>query len=102
MFVFGYLFSSLALMFSMIFKILYILLVARIVLSWFQVSAYSEFVSTIYRITDVILLPFRKIPLQIGMIDFTPILAFMAISIVGDHFMVGILRKLAYQFGVAG
>ena len=98
MFILGHLFSSLAVLFSMIFKVLSFLLVIRVVLSWFQVSPFSDPVSVIYRITDPLLAPFKKIPLRIGMIDFSPILAFIAISFL-DHFVVGIFRQLAYQFG---
>lgn len=98
MFIFGYLFSSLALLFSMIFKIMYFLLVIRIILSWFQVDSYNEMMTALYRITDPIMIPFRKLPLQVGMIDFTPILAFLALTFL-DNFVVGILRQLAHQFG---
>lgn len=97
MFIVAQLFSSLALLFSLIFKILYFLLVIRIVLSWFPTDPYNSFVTTLYQITDPILAPFRKLPLQIGMIDLTPIFAFLAIGFL-DHFIVGILTRLAYQF----
>lgn len=98
MFVIGQLFSSLALLFSMIFKILYFLLVIRIVLSWFAADPFSEPMLTLYKITDVLLAPFRRLPLQIGMIDLSPILAFLALSVL-DHFVVGVLARLAVQFG---
>ena len=98
MFIFGQFFSALAVLFSMIFKVLYFFLVVRIVLSWFQVSQFSEAVGVIYRITDPLLAPFKKLPLQIGMIDFSPIVVFIVISFL-DHFVVGIFRQLAYQFG---
>lgn len=96
MFILAQLFSSLALLFSMIFKILYFLLTVRIILSWFPVDPYNTVVTTLYQITDPLLFAFRKIPLQIGMIDFTPILAFLALAFL-DHFVVGILSGLAYQ-----
>jgi YggT family protein len=98
MFIFGQLFSSLAILFSMIFKVLYLLLVVRIVLSWFQISPFSEPVNVIYRITDPLLAPFQKLPLRVGAVDFSPILAFLILSFL-DHFVVGIFRQLAYQFG---
>ena len=102
MFILAQLFSSLALLFSMAFKIIYFLLVIRIILSWFPVDPYNPVVTTLYQITDPILLIFRKIPLQIGMIDLTPILAFLAIAFL-DHFVVGVLTQLAYKFaGAAG
>ncbi len=97
MFVLGQIFSSLTFLFSMIFKILYVLLVIRIVLSWFAPEPFSEPMLTLYRITDTLLLPFRKLPLQVGGIDFSPIVAFLALSFL-DHFVVGVLTRLAIQF----
>ena len=97
MFIIGQLFSSLALLFSMIFKILYFLLVIRIILSWFASDTFSEPVSLLYRITDPILLPFRKLPLQVGAIDFSPLLAFLVLTFL-DSFVVGIFRELAVRF----
>ena len=97
MFILAQFFSSLALLFSMIFKILYFLLVIRIVLSWFPVDPYSSVVMTLYSVTDPLLAAFRKIPLRVGAIDFTPMLAFLALTFL-DHFVVGILSRLAVQF----
>lgn len=97
MFILAQLFSSLALLFGMIFKILYFLLVIRIILSWFPVDPYNTVVSTLYQITDPILLPLRRLPLQIGMIDLSPIAAFLLLAFL-DHFVVGIFTNLSYQF----
>jgi len=52
-------------------------------------------VQIIYKITDVILMPFKKLPLQVGMMDFSPILAFLALAFLRS-FVVGILTQLAY------
>ena len=101
MFILAQLFSSLALLFSMVFKILYFLLVIRIILSWFPVDPYNSFVNTLYAVTDPLLALFRKIPLQVGTIDFTPMLAFLALTFL-DHFVVGILTQLAYRFSGGG
>lgn len=101
MFIIGQLFSSLAILFSMVFKILYFLLVLRIILSWFRVEPFSEPVSILYRLTDPLLLPFRRLPLQVGGLDFSPILAFLALTFL-DHFLVGLFQQLAYRFGVVG
>ena len=98
MFVFGQLFMSMALLFSMVFKILYLLIVIRILLSWFSVDPYNEVVRTIYSVTDPILEPLKRLPLQIGAIDFSPILAFVLLTFL-DSFLVGILRRLAVMMG---
>jgi YggT family protein len=89
-------FSSLALLFSLIFKILYFLLVIRIILSWFRPDPFNELVSAIYRATDPLLLPLRRLPLQYGGIDFSPILVFLVLTFL-DSFIVGTLRGLAIQ-----
>ncbi len=96
MFVLSQLFASLAMLFSMIFKILYFLLVIRILLSWFRPDPFNEVVSAIYRITDPILLPLRRLPLQYGGIDFSPILAFLLLTFL-DSFVVGTFRELAVR-----
>ncbi|MBI4394816.1 MAG: YggT family protein [Candidatus Omnitrophica bacterium] len=98
MFIIGQFFASLAILVSMIFKVIYFLLVIRIIVSWFQASSFSEPISLLYRITDPILLPLRRLPLQVGMIDFSPVVAFILISFI-DSFVVGILQRLAFQFG---
>ena len=97
MLILAQLFSSLAMLFAMVFKILYFLLVIRILLSWFRPDPFNEIVSAVYRITDPLLLPFRRLPLQYGGIDFSPILVFLLISFL-DSFVVGTLRALAIHF----
>ena len=97
MFIVGQFFASLAVLFSMLFKVIYFLLVIRMIISWFQVEPFSEPINILYRITDPILAPFRKLPLQVGMIDFSPIVAFVVVTFL-DNFVVGIFQQLAYRF----
>ncbi len=97
MFIIGQFFASLAVLVAMLFKVIYFLLVIRIVVSWFQVDPFSEPINMLYRITEPILLPLRRLPLQIGMIDLSPVVAFILLSFL-DHFLVGILQQLAYRF----
>jgi len=97
MFILAQLFSSLALLFGMIFKILYFLLVIRIILSWFPVDPYNSVVAALHQLTDPLLAPFRRLPLQFGTIDFSPIFAFLALAFL-DHFIVGLLSQLAIRF----
>ncbi len=97
MFIIGQFFGSLAVLVEMLFKVIYFLLVIRIIVSWFQVSPSSEPVNMLYRITEPILLPLKRLPLQVGAIDFSPVVAFILISFL-DHFIVGILQQLALRF----
>ncbi|RKY42943.1 MAG: YggT family protein [Candidatus Makaraimicrobium thalassicum] len=98
MFILGELFRSLALLVSLVFNILYFVLVIRIILSWVNADPYNEIVQVIYRITDPILAPFRRLPLQIGAMDFSPIVAFLVLSVL-KNFMVNILYHIAYRLG---
>jgi len=97
MFIFGELFQALAILVSGICTILYWLLIARIVVSWLPVDPYHSIVLFLVQITDPILIPFRKLPLQIGMLDLSPLVAFVAIIFV-RNVLVSILMKLAQQF----
>ena len=98
MFVFGELFRALAILVSGVSQILYWLLFARIVVTWLPVDPYNAAVQFLVQATDPILAPLRKIPLQIGMIDFTPILAFVAIFLI-RNVLVRILLTLARRTG---
>jgi YggT family protein len=95
MFILANFFRSLANMLDMIFDILYLLLVIRIILSWVNPDPFNQFVQIIYRITDPILMPIRRwIPLQIGMIDFSPIIAFILLAFL-KSFIVGTLISIS-------
>ncbi len=98
MFIFGEIFQSLAFLVNVICTILIWLLIARIVCSWLPVDPYNTIVMFLMQATDPILRPFRRIPLRVGMMDLTPILAFAAIYFV-RNILVGILIRLANQLG---
>ena len=96
MIIFAEIFKALAMLVNGISTILYWLIFARIILSWFPVDPYSGIVQFLYQVTDPILNLFRRIPLRIGMLDFTPLLAFMAIYLV-NRIVVVFLLTLAYR-----
>ena len=98
MFILGEFFQSLAFLVNGICQILYWLLFARIVISWFPVDPYHSIVQFLYQVTDPLLNLFRKIPLQIGMLDLTPLLAFFVLQFV-NRILVRLLLMLAMQFG---
>ncbi len=98
MFILAEVVKSLALLISLIFNIIYFLLVIRIILSWVAVDSYNEIVQVIYRVTDPILAPFRRLPLRIGMMDFSPVVAFIVLSVL-KNFITNILYQIAYRLG---
>ncbi|HKR99564.1 MAG TPA: YggT family protein [Candidatus Dormibacteraeota bacterium] len=59
--------------------ILYVLILARIVVSWLNLSPWNPLVRWLRRIVDPILRPFRRILPAFGGIDFSPLLAILVI-----------------------
>ena len=85
---------SFAYLVHLICSVLYFLLVIRIVISWFRVDPYNDMVQMLYKITDPILAPLRRLPLRIGMMDFTPIVAFIALQFI-DRLLSNLLQTIA-------
>ena len=97
MFVFGIIFQALAMLVNGICTILYWLLFARILISWFPVDPFSGPVQFLHQVTDPILEPLRRLPLRIGMLDLTPLAAFF-ILYVTNQVLSTILLRIAFQF----
>lgn len=76
--------NFLILFLNIFFNLLIIALFIRILLSWFRISEDNFFVQILFNITNPILLPFQKIIPPVGMIDFSPIAAFIALEIVRE------------------
>ncbi|MFC1480514.1 YggT family protein [Candidatus Omnitrophota bacterium] len=98
MFIVGELLRSLALLISLVFNVVYFVLVVRIILSWVNADPYNDIVRIIYRVTEPILAPFRRLPLQMGGIDLSPIVAFLVLSVL-RNFIVNILYQIAHRLG---
>ncbi len=101
MFILGEFFQSFAYLINGICQILYWLLFARIVISWFPVDPYHSVVQFLYQVTDPILLPLRRLPLQIGMLDLTPLVAFFLLQFA-NRVLVRLFLMLALRFGAGG
>ncbi|NBI06904.1 YggT family protein [Senegalia massiliensis] len=71
----------------MFIDLLKILIISRIFLSLIIRDLRNPLLNSIYRITEPILYPFRmlinKLGVSTGMFDFSPLLAFLALDIVG-------------------
>ncbi|MBI1883395.1 MAG: YggT family protein [Chlamydiae bacterium] len=73
-----------------IFHFYSIILLIRVLISWVSPDPYNPIVQFLYRLTDPILQPIRRlIPLRWSMIDFSPIIAFILLSVA---------EKLLVQF----
>jgi len=60
------------------------LIFIRIILSWVRVNPYNPVVKFIYETTEPVLGFFRKLVPTIGMIDFSPIFALLAVQLLGN------------------
>ena len=98
MFVFGIVFQGCAMLVNGVCTILYWLLFARIIISWFPVDPFSGPVQFLIQVTDPVLQPLRRLPLRLGMMDFTPLAAFFMLYLT-NRILVTILLKLADRFG---
>ncbi|MCR4881388.1 MAG: YggT family protein [bacterium] len=68
---------------NLFFQILFWILIARILLTWFpNINWYDQPFKTLKEITDPILEPFRKFIPPIGGLDFSPIFAFLALYVI--------------------
>lgn len=71
---------------SIFIRIVNILILARVLLSFFPNLRYSKITDFIYQLTEPILAPCRaildKVGLNMGMVDFSPILAYMILRFV--------------------
>ena len=72
--------------------VLYIAILARVLLSWFQVGPDNPLIPVIrviYQITEPILAPIRRLLPKMGMIDLSPMVAIILLIVVQN-----ILRRI--------
>jgi YggT family protein len=65
-----------------LFQVYSFILLARVLITWFQVDPYNPIVRILYQLTEPLLAPIRRLLPQTGMMDFSPIVAFIAITVV--------------------
>lgn len=68
-----------------LFQVYFIVLIARIILSWFPVqpgTALASIASVIYNVTEPVLGPVRRLIPPLGMIDLSPLIVFIGLQIL--------------------
>ncbi len=75
------------------FTLLNLAILARVLLSWVRVSPYHPAVELLYRITEPILAPLRRVIPSIGMVDISPVIALILLQII-QEVLVAIIRGL--------
>jgi YggT family protein len=66
---------------SILFSVLMIALFVRVIASWFGVSPYRPWMRLAMALTDWLLDPIRRILPPVGMIDFSPLVAWLVLSL---------------------
>lgn len=67
---------------SGLFTLVMVALFARVISSWFGISPHRPWMRPVMLLTDWIIEPIRRILPPFGMIDFSPVVAWLALSIV--------------------
>jgi YggT family protein len=65
-----------------LFRVLIIALIIRVIASWFGISPYRPWMRPVMLLTDWIIDPIRRILPPFGMIDFSPLVAWLILSVV--------------------
>lgn len=66
---------------NVVFQILVYLIIARCLLSFVRHNPYQPIIRFIYDVTEPVMSPFRRIIPYIGGIDFSPVIAVVAIDV---------------------
>ena len=95
MFVVGNLFNAMAAILDVVLTVMYWLILIRALISWVNPDPYNPIVQFLYRTTEPILFPIRRLMPPMA-IDISPILAFVAIIFL-KSFLVRTLYDIGYR-----
>jgi len=76
----------------LIFEVYSFILLARVLLSWVQVDPYNPIVRVLHQLTEPVLAPIRRLLPQTGPMDFSPIVAFVALIIL-ERLVISLLAS---------
>lgn len=77
---------------QLIFEVYSFILLARVLLSWVQVDPYNPIVRVLHQLTEPVLAPIRRLLPQTGPMDFSPIVAFVALIIL-ERLVISLLAS---------
>lgn len=88
--------SAVAEVINLIFQIYIFIVIARAILSWVSPDPYNPIVRFIYNATEPVLYRMRRLPLQFGGIDFSPIVLLIGLSVL-RQILLGLIQQLAFS-----
>lgn len=96
MFIIANLIEALASVLAIVLSIFYWLLLLRVLISWVSPSPLNPIVQFLYRATEPVLDPIRRNLPPMGMIDLSPIVAFILVVFL-QRFLIQTLLDIAHQ-----
>jgi len=82
--------AVLAMVVDWLFRLYELLILVRVLFSWIRPDPYNPIVRVVHQLTDPVMEPLRRIIPPMGMVDITPIVALILISII-QQLVVGVL-----------
>ncbi len=73
-----------------VFEVLKLAIWVSVLASWFSISPYSKFMRVVHGLTDWIVEPIRRVMPRIGMLDFSPLIAYFVLSFAERMVMQGL------------
>ena len=79
---------------SIVFRLIYLIILIVVLLSWIPIfDVRKEPLASLVKIYNIIMAPFRAVIPPIGMIDISPLIAFIVLQII-EQLLVRILSSL--------
>jgi YggT family protein len=79
---------------DMVINILTLLIFVRVILSWLPIDPRNQLVRLLYDVTEPLLAPFRFA--RLGMMDFSPFCAIIALEFIGRVVLDALYRLFLY------
>ncbi len=97
MFIFGEILNGLGFIIQAIITVLMWIIIAQAVLTWL-LSPFHPYVQMLGQASEPVLKPFRRLPLVIGSIDFSPLVAVVVLHVV-KNVLLRLIMMGAQHFG---
>ncbi len=78
---------------QLLFGLYTLVLLVRVLLSWIQINPYNPLVRIVYQLTEPLLAPIRRRLPQSGGLDFSPMIALIAV-LIAERIVLTLLRPL--------
>jgi YggT family protein len=98
MFVGGYFLSAVARLVDLVLTAYMWIIIIRALVTWVNPDPYNPIVRFLYRVTEPVLRPVRRMLPPMGGLDLSPMIVILAIYFL-QWFLVPVIQRLAYEIG---